>query len=77
LTADQTAKAVSKPKTDKQAKVDKPKRSSQLGGPGNPVHDTVKTVQGVLKQFAPKPAPKPKSAPKAKHASGVDAGGAS
>lgn len=79
LSADQTAKAVTPPKTTK-PQVDrdatpikvtprtKPKTS------GNPVHDTVKTVQGVLKQFAPKHAPK---APKAKGANGSDAGGAS
>lgn len=29
--------------------------SPKFGGPGNPVHDTIKTVQGALKQFAPKP----------------------
>ena len=83
LTAEQTAKAVSKPKAedaepakvdkaehepapikvDKPAptKADKPQRSAPKAS-GNPVHDTVKTVQGALKRFAPKPKPAPKAA---------------
>lgn len=54
----------------------KPKRPAPKAS-GNPVHDTVKTVQGVLKQFAPKPAPKAPKSQKAKGANAPDAGGAS
>lgn len=38
----------------------KPKRPAPKAS-GNPVHDTVKTVQGALKRFAPKPKPATKA----------------
>jgi len=35
-----------------------PVKRPNLGGPGNPVHDTVKTVQGALRNTAKTWAPK-------------------
>lgn len=66
LNAEQTAKAITPAKEVKPVKPVK-KATPKLGGPGNPVHDTVKTVQGMLNNTVKTWAPKqPKKAAPAK-----------